>query len=281
MKRFSALILSMLMLAALSACSQNGNEETTTHPTTVPVTTVPPVSAGSRLETLKEAYSDYTQKDPSAHPLSQIVFAINGEYFILTENDRVYPFFEEAAVESNQVSLHGDCELYHCADLSGIMVLAMQNAWDAYAAQCAQDHEPVFDRGLYLFECDYFSGVYAIDSRGELIQNLTLSGMSYGKFGAFTIYVPENAAQVQPGTMTDGERTVMIRNIYTQFAADKALDAEDCEAIEFYIFEYLGAYYRLDGELTQVEADSAGELAADKFYNGWQVYLPAEAISNP
>ena len=279
MKRSFTWFLTLLVLFTLSACNQDTHNDVTTQPTTIPVSTTSPISSGSRLDTLTQAYNTYAQKDTSAYPLSEIVFSCDGEYFIIDDNGRMYPYFEEGAQNSSKVSQFGQVGLYYCPDLSGAMVHAMQNAWNAYASQCAQNHEPVYDQQLYLFECDYFNGVYAIGPSNQLIQNLALSGINCGKFGPFTLYVPENAEQAQPGTMTDGERTVIIRNVYAEFAADMALDAEECKTIEYYIFEYLGVYYRLDGDLSQVEADAAGELAADKFYNGWQVYLPAETVS--
>lgn len=282
MKRIAACSLLLFILLSFAACSNEGGNtvSSTTAPSKSTISTTH-ADPRNKLEAMMAAYNAYCSDTTDAQEIGNIIFRDGDACYIIIENDKVYPFFMEAADESTKVYESVKFTLYYSPDLSNVMVLAMQNAWNAYSAQCAQDRTEMYDLSLYLFECEYFSGVYGIDENNQLVQNLVREGVNCGTFGPFTIYLPNNPGQSQPGTMTDGERIVIIRNIYSAFVAQAELDAVPYLPIEAYIFACGGEYFQIDVNLERPDLAFVGELATEKIYDGWRIYLPNEDAKLP
>jgi len=282
MKRIAIASLVLLIVCSVCACAKEDAPDVTTQPTTATTSpTTAPVNPYTKFKTVMAAYNDYAEKETAPLPINQIIFKDNDGCYITPMDDRIFTFFEEGAVDSNKVYTSGNFTLYKATDLAGVMLQAMNDAWNSYSAHCAQEHTSVYDLTNYLFQCDYFEGVYGIDENNQLVQNLVLEGTNCGKFGAFTIYLPENNGTPQGGAMTDADRMVIIRNVYTKFVTEVALDGQSYESIECYIFEYNGNYYRIREWIETASESDAGEAAANKDYDGWHIYLAAEENSIP
>lgn len=281
MKRLIALIFIMVM--AFAACSEQAADPTTVATTTAkPAPTTLPVSPGSLLEEILAVYDQYTKKTADPCPAESVLFGKDGSYYILSGENRVYQFFEEGATEDAEIYKSGDYTLYSCPFMEDTMILAMRNAWEKYAQKSTDIGEKLYDLHLYQFECSYFNGVFALDEDEKLVQNAVIGGVTCGNFGPFLIYRSDNADNVQQNqnpdqSISDGDLIVMLRNTYNQFAQDRQLDAEEYEDISYYIFQFGGTYYRMGDSLEKLDAQSVDGLATEKQYNGWMIYLPAQA----
>ena len=282
MKRFLIFFLLISLILLTCACNNSGDTSPTTSPSTAPGTTVPSsANPYTKYDDMVSAYNAYISTVDSKYPITNIIFKDDAGCYIVTENQKVYNFFHEGATEASQVFESVKFTLHYAPSLADVMVLAMESAWTAYTDQCAANRTPVYDRQLYLFECGYFYGVFGIDENNQIQQNLVREGINCGTFGAFTIYVPENADQSQQGDMTDGEIQVLIANVYNKFAVQMGLDGNECQPMAYYIFEKDGIYYRSGETLERLDAIFVSELAMDISFDGWRVYLPTEADTVP
>lgn len=281
MRRFVILLLTSLLVISLAACNNQAETQATVTTAALTTTTITTVNPYSKRDDMVAAYNAMCTTLDVDYPITNIIFKDDAGCYIVTENQKVYNFFHEGATEASQVFESVKFTLHYAPSLADVMVLAMENAWTAYTDQCAANRTPVYDRQLYLFECGYFYGVFGIDENNQLQQNLVREGINCGTFGAFTIYVPENADQSQQGNMTDGEIQVLIANVYNKFAVQMGLDGNECQPMAYYIFEKDGIYYRSGETLERLDAIFVSELAMDISFDGWRVYLPTEADTVP
>ena len=255
------------------------NKEDGASPTTLPSTTSSTASTdhfnpNSLLNDMVAAYNAYITQSDVDYPITSIIFDDGSDCYIVTEEQLVYAFFREGASDSAKLYESMKFILYYAPDFGDVMLLAMQNAWNAYAAECAANHKSIYDIQLYIFECSFFEGVFAIDANNRIQKDLVREGNHCGTFGAFTIYVPENADQAQQGSMTDGEIKTLIKNAYSKFVIQTVLDNNTSEAIEYYVFELNGQFYRYGDPLERLDSSAVTELAMDSIFDGWRVYLP-------
>lgn len=272
----------MALLAAFAGCSTENEDIQTTLPTTIPSSTTSPiVNPYSMYDEMMAVFTAYCKECDDEQNIENFIFKHETGCYIITGNQKVYSFFSEGATDSNKVFDSGAYTLHSVASLGDVMINAMVNAWNAYSTQCAQDHISMYDRQIYLFTCDYFYGTFGLSSDNRLVQNLVLQGSQCGKFGAFTIYLPDNADQSTPGTMSDGELMTIIKNVYDRFSAQVELDSNTAQPMEYYIFEFGGEYYRVDQDLIRLDETAISEAAMDIKFDGWTVFLPKDAGSVP
>ena len=282
MKRIAIISLVLLMVCSVCACAKDETPDITTQPTTSTTTTAPaPVNPYTKFKIVLSAYNDYAQNESSPLPIEQIIFKDNDGCYITPIEDRIFTFFEEGAIEKNVIYTSGNFTLYHSPDMGGVMLMAMTNAWNSYATKCAEEHKSAGDLKSYLFKCDYFEGVYGVDENGQLTQSGLLEGTECGKFGGFTLYFVENRNQPQNPVMTDADRMVIIRNVYTKFVTEVALDGQNYEAIENYIFEKDGNLYRIREWIESAGESDIDQSASDWTYDGWRIYLAVKEEPAP
>ena len=103
MKRTLSLLLIIGTLCCFAACSEDADTSTTV-PTTVPSsTTAPTVNPYSMYDEMVAAFTAFNDQSDIEQSIVNIIFKNDTGCYIITDKQKVYPFFAEGATDANRV----------------------------------------------------------------------------------------------------------------------------------------------------------------------------------